>query len=218
MSDDSWIKPGALCNCAGEGSATLLIHSIDESAQTVSVSHISNDIQKKAPAKKQWQECLACVESFSKLHQDYLSELEKKFNLIDLFGIDVLEKPIQYKNKLIKMPCPDNILETILQYFNINEDTYSNAGYGTYIGAYLAEKILKSNRNVSMSIGVLINEIYQCSTEMVFSGDESDSSEKIQMLIESLYISSREAKHFAETIQIWSEAVYYQELHRATGR
>jgi hypothetical protein len=215
--DVSWIVPGALCNCKGEGMDTLLIRTIRDNGASVYVlkDGIGLDLSQ---AREQWQEGFYCWESFNKLHRDFLDGAEKHFNIIEIFGLEALEKVIKKIVKLIEVPCPENAQEMLEKYFDVKENGYSDAGYGTYVGAYLAEKILKADRNLAMAIGKILNHLYEMGLENTLSGYKNDTDGIVTKFIESLGIHNKVAKHYAVTANNWAEVMYDQSITKATGR
>jgi len=211
-----WIKPGTLCNCNGEGTDTLLIRTVDPSKQCASVAHFRHDIDLSlSQARQQWQNGFYCWESFFKLHQDFIPESFKSFNLVDEFGLKKLETVVKQKIKLVPVPCPDDALNMLLKYFGIDEEQYLDAGYGVYVGAYLAEKILKADRKLALAIGQILNHLYELGLDASLSGHESDTDKRVAMFIESLGIHAKVAAHYAQTADDWAGAVYRQDLQKA---
>lgn len=212
-----WIKPGALCNCHGEGTDTLLIRTVETDRASVHRFEYSLDLT-LAEAKEQWQDEFYCWESVRRLHQDFLSRAEKNFNLVDTFGEKKLNSSIRRKINLVNVPCPDNAKEMLLKYFNVDQKQYLDAGYGVYHGAYLAEKILKANDDFALAIGKIINYIYNQGLDTVLSGHIHDTNKQVALFIESLGIHKKVSEHFAKTLNEWAEAMYYQDIKDATGR
>lgn len=214
----NWIKPGALCNCNGEGSDTLIIRAVDKEKERASVCVFREDTNLSLKqAQEQWQCGFYCWESFDKLHQEWLSVPAQEFNLVKQFGLKKLNatpKP----SKLIQMPCPEDIEATLLKHFNIRQKQYLDAGFGVYIGAYLSEKILKiKDDNLNMAVGRIVGHVYVCGMETVFSGYQFDANKQIALLIESLYVDAETVEHFVKTIDKWSNEIYYQSVSKTIG-
>lgn len=208
-----WIKPGALCNCHGDGTDTLLIRTVETDRASVHRFKYSLDLT-LVEAKEQWQDGFYCWESFHKLHQDFLSRAEKNFNLVDTFGEKKLNSSIRRKINLVNVPCPDNAKAMLFKYFSIDEEQYLDAGYGVYHGAYLAEKILGAKDDLALAIGRIINHLYDQGLDMVFSGHKHDTDKQVALFIESLGIHEKVAGHFAKTLNEWAEAIYYQDIKK----
>jgi hypothetical protein len=208
-----WIKPGALCNCSGEGSDTLIIRTVED--DRVSVARFNSSAEKSlSAAKKLWQDGFFCWESLAKIHRNFLPPDQLRFNLCDKYGAK-LDAPINIRWKPKPMPCPDDIQLMLFEYFNIQEEEYLDAGFGYHLGAYLAEKMLKAERPLALAIGCLINQIYLNGLEDALSGYETSTGERISMLIQSIGIGSKQSDYFAKVIGEWSDALYYQSIRKA---
>lgn len=211
-----WIKPGALCNCLGEGADTLLIRTVENDRASVYKFKYGVDLT-LAEAKEQWQTGFYCWESFHKLHQKFLSNAEKNFNLVDTIGEKKLNSAIRRKIKLVNVPCPDDAEAMLFKYFRIDEEQYLDAGYGVYHGAYLAEKILGADDDLALAIGKIINHLYNNGLDTMFSGHKYDTDKQVALFIESLGIHEKVAEHFAKTLNEWAETMYTQGIRKAMG-
>lgn len=210
-----WVKPGALCNCNGEGTDTLVIRTVEK--DRVSVARFDYEAEKSlSVAKKLWQEGFFCWESLHKIHREFIEPAWREFNLCDTHGAK-LDSPINRKWKAKPMPCPDDIQEVLFKYFKINEEQYLDAGYGYHLGAYLAEKMLKAERPLALAIGRIINQIYTNGLEDALSGYQTSTDERIAMLIKSIGIRTEQADYFAKTIGIWGDQMYRQYIKKALG-
>lgn len=210
-----WIKPGALCNCLGEGTDTLLIRTVENDRASVCKFKYGVNLT-LTEAKEQWQTGFYCWESFHKLHQKFLSNAEKNFNLVDTIGEKKLNSAIRKKIKLVNVPCPDDAEAMLFKYFHIDEEQYLDARYGVYHGAYLAEKILGAD-DLALAIGKIINHLYNNGLSTMFSGHKYDTDKQVTLFIESLGIHEKVAEHFAKTLSEWEEAMYTQSVSKALG-
>lgn len=217
ISDTSWIVPGALCNCSGEGADVLVIRTVEDDRASVYVLKDGIELTLEQ-AREQWQEGFYCWESFHKLHREFLNIDEINFNIIEKFSLEALKKIVKKKIKLIQVPCPENAQAMLVKYFGINEMTYLNSGYGTYVGAYLAEKILKTENDLSMAIGKILNHLYEIGLDSSLSGYEHDTDSSVSRFIESLGVHNKVAKHYAKVANEWAEIMYDQSITKATGR
>lgn len=210
-----WIKPGALCNCNGDGTDTLVIRTVEK--DRVSVARFDDEAEKSlSVAKRLWQEGFFCWESLHKIHREFIEPARREFNLCDTHGAK-LTSPINRRWKAKPMPCPDDIQEMLFEYFKIQEEEYLDAGHGYHLGAYLAEKMLKAERPLALAIGRIINQIYMHGLEDALNGYQASSNERISMLIKSMGIRTEQADYFAKTIGIWGDEMYRQYIKKALG-
>lgn len=208
----NWIKPGALCNCNGEGGDTLIIRTVDKEKERASVCVLKEGMNldlKQAQAL--WQYGFYCWKSFDKLHQELLSIPAAEFNLVKKFGLKKLNAIVRTSSKLIKVPCPDNAEKMLLKHFDITEEQYFDAGAGVYMAAYLSEKMLKlNNRNLDLAVGRIVGYLTILNMNMCLSGVKFEYDKQVALLIESLCVEAKEVDNFVKTMNEWWDAMYRQ--------
>lgn len=215
VENKEWIVAGALCNCLGEGTDTLLIRTVDSKNRRASVCHFRHSIDLSLEqAKECWQRGMYCWESFDKLYQQYITRAQRNFNLVETFGAEALNVPFVKKFELIDVPFPDNIQKTMQEHFGIDERQYTEKN-GRYIGTYLAEKILGMSDDLSTAIGVIIFHIARAGVEMALCGEKHDTDGQITLFIKSLGFSNHVADHFVQVLAAWGDASYYQHVGEA---
>jgi len=208
-----YIKPGALCNCNGEGDRLLVMRQVEESR--VSVLRISSVDIPLEEAQRTWQS-LFWWESKEKIHQEFLTDEEKNFNLVERFGAEMDERTEKIP-EIHDVPIPDDVDALLLAHWGIDEDTYIRNNRTCYMAAYLANKILEADEDLSLAMGKIVLYLMTSGFSNILAGYKPDSVSRITAFICSLGLHKVVAQQYADTYHKWSNEAYRQHVKKAVG-